>query len=74
MITLHQMQLFWANDCGFSLWPAYLLIPQNIFMMILFWEFYYNTYIKKKQEIKTMPIKTKTSDIYTELNEKAKML
>nr|XP_012221664.1 PREDICTED: elongation of very long chain fatty acids protein 7-like [Linepithema humile] len=75
MIILHQIQLFWANDCGFSIWPAYLLIPQNIFMMILFWEFYYKTYIKKKQEIKTVLTKTETSSIYTEvLNERAKIL
>jgi hypothetical protein len=72
MITLHQMQLFWVND--FLIWAAYFLVPQNIFMMILFWEFYYKTYIKKKQEIKTVSTKTESGVCTEALNQKAKIL
>ncbi|XP_012288732.1 elongation of very long chain fatty acids protein AAEL008004 [Orussus abietinus] len=46
-ILLHFSQLLWTENCGFPLWPAAVLIPQNLFMIILFADFYYKTYIKK---------------------------
>ncbi|XP_012524534.1 elongation of very long chain fatty acids protein [Monomorium pharaonis] len=69
LITLHYLQLTWVEDCGFPLWPAYLMVPQNLFMMILFGDFYYKTYIKKKPAIKTIT-ETKISDISAEISNK----
>lgn len=51
LIILHYAQLAWVEDCGFPLWVAYLMIPQNFFMMTLFADFYYKTYIKKRPAI-----------------------
>ncbi|XP_028038657.1 elongation of very long chain fatty acids protein 2-like [Bombyx mandarina] len=39
-----------TQDCAFPRQPAYILIPQNLFMVILFLDFYYRSYIKSKQE------------------------
>lgn len=47
LLLLHFVLLGWAKDCGFPQWPAAVMIPQNIFMLILFGDFYYKTYIKK---------------------------
>lgn len=52
LITLHYLQLAWVKDCGFPLWPAYVMVPQNLFMMILFGDFYYKTYVKKQATTK----------------------
>ncbi|XP_043274331.1 elongation of very long chain fatty acids protein AAEL008004-like [Venturia canescens] len=49
-ILYHFSQLLWVPDCGFPLWPIAILIPQNIFMIVLFADFYYKTYIKKRPE------------------------
>lgn len=62
------MQLFWVEDCDFPLWTAYVMVPQIFFIVILFGEFYYKTYIKKKTEIKTMPTKIMTKEIITEIS------
>jgi len=51
IILLHYMQLFW-EDCGYPKWPAYVMVPQYLFMMILFGDFYYKTYVKKQQKSK----------------------
>ena len=50
LILLHFAQLIWVEDCGFPRWPAAFLIPQNVFMLVLFCDFYYKTYIKKKDK------------------------
>ncbi|XP_015116883.1 elongation of very long chain fatty acids protein 7 [Diachasma alloeum] len=51
LILLHFSQLIWADDCGFPLWPAAIFIPQNLFMIVLFGDFYYKTYIKKPENV-----------------------
>ncbi|EFN73415.1 Elongation of very long chain fatty acids protein 4 [Camponotus floridanus] len=51
LIILHYAQLAWVEDCGFPLWTAYVMIPQNLFMITLFGDFYYKTYIKKRPAI-----------------------
>lgn len=48
LIMLHYTQLAWVEDCGFPVWTAAVMVPQNFFMIVLFGEFYYDTYIKKK--------------------------
>lgn len=47
IILFHFAQLLWV-DCGFPVWPAAIFIPQNLFMIILFGDFYYKTYVKKQ--------------------------
>ncbi|XP_014209417.1 elongation of very long chain fatty acids protein AAEL008004-like isoform X2 [Copidosoma floridanum] len=46
LILVHFSQLFF-RDCGFPLWPVLVFIPQNLFMIVLFGDFYYKTYVKK---------------------------
>ncbi|XP_018343706.1 PREDICTED: elongation of very long chain fatty acids protein AAEL008004-like [Trachymyrmex septentrionalis] len=65
LITLHFLQLTWVENCGFPLWPIYVMVPQNLFMIILFGDFYYKAYIKKKPAIKT---KMEINSISTELS------
>ncbi|XP_031826919.1 very long chain fatty acid elongase 7 [Nomia melanderi] len=48
MLLIHYVVLVFVEDCGFPKWTAAVLIPQNVFMMVLFGDFYYKTYIKKK--------------------------
>ena len=71
LIIIHYSQLAW-EDCGFPFWPAYIMVPQNFFMIILFGDFYYKTYIKK-QTIKVVPKKTEKNGISVEVSkEKSK--
>ncbi|KAL6257554.1 hypothetical protein P5V15_011128 [Pogonomyrmex californicus] len=67
IITLHDLQLFWLKDCDFPLWPMYIMVPQNLFMMILFGDFYYKTYIKKKSVKKAVLRKTEINGISSEV-------
>ncbi|XP_043267026.1 elongation of very long chain fatty acids protein AAEL008004-like [Venturia canescens] len=48
LVLYHFAQLLWIPDCGFPKWPAAIFIPQNLFMIVLFSDFYYKTYIKKR--------------------------
>lgn len=70
LISLHYAQLAWVEDCGFPFWPAYLMIPQNFFMIILFGEFYYKTYIKKQSAVRVVSKKTETNGISAEVSKK----
>lgn len=54
LILIHALMLLFVEDCGFPVWTLAILVPQNLFMVVLFGEFYYNTYVKKpKKNIKT---------------------
>jgi len=68
LLTLHYLQLVWMKDCDFPVWPAYLMVPQNLFMIILFGDFYYKTYIKKKVKPIKMTTKIKINGIATEIS------
>ncbi|XP_076686857.1 very long chain fatty acid elongase 7 [Andrena cerasifolii] len=48
LILVQYILLAWVDDCGFPKWISAVLIPQNLFMMVLFADFYYKTYIKKR--------------------------
>lgn len=48
LILFHFAQLVWVKNCAFPRWPAAVMIPQNLFMIVLFGDFYYKTYIKKR--------------------------
>ncbi|XP_014487202.1 PREDICTED: elongation of very long chain fatty acids protein AAEL008004-like, partial [Dinoponera quadriceps] len=45
IVALHITQLFWT-DCEYPKWTAFVLIPQNVFLLLLFAEFYYYAYVK----------------------------
>ncbi|XP_051165729.1 elongation of very long chain fatty acids protein-like [Leptopilina boulardi] len=47
-ILFHFAQLAWVKNCAFPRWPAAIMVPQNLFMIVLFGDFYYKTYIKKR--------------------------
>lgn len=34
--------------CNYPVWTMIVFVPQNLFMLILFGDFYYKAYIKKK--------------------------
>ncbi|XP_076240636.1 very long chain fatty acid elongase 7 [Calliopsis andreniformis] len=48
IILVQYIMLAASDDCGFPKWVSAVLIPQNLFMMVLFSDFYYKTYIKKR--------------------------
>lgn len=48
LILFHFSQLVWVKNCDFPRWPAAVMIPQNLFMIVLFGDFYYKTYVKKR--------------------------
>ncbi|KPJ18108.1 Elongation of very long chain fatty acids protein 4 [Papilio machaon] len=50
ILLVHFTALVLAKDCSIPRQPAYILIPQNLFMFLLFSEFYYKTYVKGKKD------------------------
>ncbi|KAF7988104.1 hypothetical protein HCN44_007598 [Aphidius gifuensis] len=50
LILIHASLLLFVEDCGFPVWTLAILLPQNLFMVVLFGEFYYNTYVKKSKK------------------------
>lgn len=48
MIIIHTSQLIW-EDCGYPRWTIFILLPQNIFMLALFWDFYRSNYLGKRR-------------------------
>lgn len=49
LISLHFGQVLFQPNCGYPRWIALALLPQNIFMIALFTNFYINAYVKTKQ-------------------------
>lgn len=49
LLVWHFVLLLWSEDCGFPKWVAGAMIPQNLFMIVLFGDFYYKTYIRKRK-------------------------
>lgn len=49
LILIQFILLACAEECGFPKWTAAAMIPQNLFMIVLFGDFYYKTYIKKRK-------------------------
>jgi len=47
MIMMHWLVLLFQRDCGFPKFPVAIMVPQNLFMLALFGDFYYKTYVKK---------------------------
>ncbi|EFN85775.1 Elongation of very long chain fatty acids protein 4 [Harpegnathos saltator] len=67
ILAYHISQLLWT-DCGYPQWPALVLLPQHVFMLVLFAEFYYNAYIKKEPASAAATTKTETDSVSTEIS------
>lgn len=62
IILLQHLLAIFTKDCAYPKLPIVLFLPHNIFMMVLFAEFYYKTYIKKKpSQIDENDVSTKTN-------------
>lgn len=46
-------QILFRPSCGYPRWACCLFVPQNLFMFLLFGDFYYKSYVKpqKKQQV-----------------------
>ncbi|XP_013134265.1 PREDICTED: elongation of very long chain fatty acids protein 7-like [Papilio polytes] len=51
MTIIHMSTIVFKPDCGYPRWSAALFLPQNIFMLILFVDFYIKTYLKKQTAV-----------------------
>jgi len=67
LVALHELQLIW-EDCDYPIWPIYVMVPQNLFMFMLFTDFYYKAYIKKKPVAKTMTTKLEINGISADIS------
>lgn len=50
MIMVHWLALLFQSDCGYPKFPVAIMVPQNLFMLALFGDFYYKTYIQEKKQ------------------------
>lgn len=50
MILVHWLVLLFQSDCGYPKFPVAIMVPQNLFMLALFGDFYYKTYIQEKKQ------------------------
>lgn len=62
LLLIHFSQLIWTENCDFPAWPAAVFIPQNLFMIVLFSDFYYKTYVKKPRKLEQNGIAKETSN------------
>lgn len=47
LCAVHMLNIVFRSDCEYPRWVAAVFLPQNIFMFILFIDFYIKAYIKK---------------------------
>ncbi|CAB3243578.1 unnamed protein product [Arctia plantaginis] len=45
--AIHFALIVFKSDCEYPRWSSAVILPQNLFMLVLFSDFYYKTYIKK---------------------------
>ncbi|XP_073949999.1 very long chain fatty acid elongase 7-like isoform X2 [Choristoneura fumiferana] len=45
-LMIHFGALLVKRECRFPPQPAYIMFPQNLFMVLMFGDFYYRTYLK----------------------------
>ncbi|KAJ0180133.1 hypothetical protein K1T71_004724 [Dendrolimus kikuchii] len=45
--VIHMAAIVFIPDCAYPRWTSAVFLPQNIFMLVLFIDFYIKTYIKK---------------------------
>ncbi|XP_055321854.1 elongation of very long chain fatty acids protein 7-like isoform X1 [Sitodiplosis mosellana] len=49
LIMVHWLALLFQSDCGFPKFPVAIMVPQNLFMLALFGDFYYKTYVQERK-------------------------
>ncbi|KAI8428760.1 hypothetical protein MSG28_007441 [Choristoneura fumiferana] len=49
-MVVHMGALVFKTDCAYPRWTAAIFLPQNLFMLILFVDFYIKTYVKPKSK------------------------
>lgn len=62
-IFLQWFVLVFQPNCNFPKWPLFVILPQNLFMFVLFLDFYYKAYIKKKPSKPTVESKPKVENV-----------
>ncbi|XP_045454088.1 elongation of very long chain fatty acids protein AAEL008004-like [Melitaea cinxia] len=50
LLTLHFGHVIFDPSCGYPKWVSFVFLPHNIFILILFTDFYLNEYIYKKKK------------------------
>ncbi|KAG7299706.1 hypothetical protein JYU34_016704 [Plutella xylostella] len=66
LCVLHMTTIVFKPDCEYPRWISAVFLPQNLFMLILFIDFYIKAYIKKPRleaEKKAIEEKQKKSDL-----------
>lgn len=63
-LVIHFATIVFKTDCQYPRWSAALFLPQNLFMLILFLDFYIKTYIRKPKVKATETVKVKQEDDY----------
>ncbi|CAG9785323.1 unnamed protein product [Diatraea saccharalis] len=70
LCVVHMGCIVFIPDCAFPRWTAALFLPQDLFMLMLFIDFYVKTYIKKKPKEETVKnTKDLAYEIETESNQ-----
>ncbi|CAH4008642.1 unnamed protein product [Pieris brassicae] len=60
IMVVHMSCIVFIPDCGYPRWTSAVFLPQNLFMLILFVDFYIKTYIRKpKTETKKENVEKK---------------
>ncbi|CAG4986852.1 unnamed protein product [Parnassius apollo] len=49
--TIHMSTIVFKPDCEYPRWTAAIFLPQNIFMLMLFFDFYVNAYVRKPKPV-----------------------
>ncbi|CAH2107727.1 unnamed protein product [Euphydryas editha] len=64
LLVLHVGSIVFIPDCAYPRWVTAIFLPQNLFMLILFVDFYIKNYIKKpKQSAQVKKIEEECSEI-----------
>ncbi|XP_023937836.2 elongation of very long chain fatty acids protein 7-like [Bicyclus anynana] len=50
LCSIHFGAICFVPDCAYPRWTAAVFLPQNIFMLVLFLDFYIKTYIRKPKQ------------------------
>ncbi|XP_062549403.1 elongation of very long chain fatty acids protein 4-like [Armigeres subalbatus] len=70
-IFLQWFVLVFQPNCDFPNWPLFIILPQNLFMFLLFLDFYYKAYIKKKPATPS-PVEARPATSGAEFNDRHK--
>lgn len=65
--VVHMGYIVFKPDCAYPRWTSAVFLPQNLFMLVLFTDFYIKTYVRKPI-VKTDEDKKKDSNKYNANN------